>query len=178
MLLSYHDLVKLVDEGIISASYDNINGASIDITLAKDILVEDVDNGHVVDISKKQSLSMRTETIGVDGFLLYPRQCILASSREIFNLPNDITAQLFLKSSIGRVFLNNMLAGHCDPNWNNSRLTLELQNCTEGHILLLREGMKIGQMVFSRVKSVPHEQSYAVKGRYNNTTLVTASKGV
>lgn len=178
MLLSYYDLVKLVDEGVINADPANINGSSIDLTLAKDILVEDVENGCIVDVVKKQTLRMIEKTIDDDGFLLYPRQCFLASSNELFNLPNDITAQFFLKSSIGRVFLNSMMAGHCDPSWTNSRLTLELQNCTEAHILLLRANMKIGQVVFSRVKSVPYEHSYAVKGRYNNTTQVTASKGV
>jgi len=33
-------------------------------------------------------------------------------------------------------------------------------------------------MIFFESKPVPHEKSYAVNGRYNNTVSVTASKGV
>jgi deoxycytidine triphosphate deaminase len=65
-----------------------------------------------------------------------------------------------------------------DPRWHNSKLTLELKNELSHHQILLKTGMKIGQIIFYRVTPVPEEHSYAVKGRYNNTTEVTASKGV
>lgn len=177
MLLSYHDLVRLVDAGVINADYENINGASIDVTLHDTILIER-DGDFEVDLSRKQSLNMIETTIEHYGFPLLPGMFVLAATDEIFNLPNDIACEFKLKSSAARAGLNNMLATWADPLWSNSRLTLELHNCTQCHTLILRSGMKIGQMIFYRVKSVPYEHSYAVKGRYNNTTRVTASKGV
>lgn len=179
MLLSYYELADLVENGVINADPANINGASIDLTLHDEILVEQY---HVVepivDLSLKQSPKMQPVTIKQPGFHLMPRQFILASTCEIFNLPNDIAAEFKLKSSLARGGLNHCLAGFADPGWHNSRLTLELYNVLKHHTLLLRRGMKIGQMIFYRVKPVPETESYAVKGRYNHTTTTTGSKGV
>lgn len=180
MLLSYLELVELVEQGVITADPQNINGASIDVRLDKVILVEQKYFGalRVVDLSNKESPEMLPQSMNENGFLLNPGQCILGSTMEMFNLPNDISCEFKLKSSAARCFLNNMLATWCDPGWHGSRLTLELKNDCEHHALLLRPGMKIGQMIFYRVHPVPDEHSYAVKGRYNQTDTVTASKGV
>jgi dCTP deaminase len=179
MLLSYIELVELVEAGVIDANLENINGASIDVTLGDTILVEKVQYGSpVIDLSKKQSPEMVSLIIDPSGYIMQPGQFILASTQETFNLPNDIAAEFKLKSSIARGGLNHLLAGYADPRWHNSKLTLELKNELSHHQILLKTGMKIGQIIFYRVTPVPEEHSYAVKGRYNNTTEVTASKGV
>ena len=184
MLLSYYELKELVDQGVITADPDLINGTSIDVRLHDTIMVEAetqlqhaVQGYPVVDLSKKQSPSFITMNID-HGYIVLPGQCLLASTQEIFNLPNDISCEFKLKSSIARTFLNCMLATWCDPTWSNSRLTLELHNCLQHNAVLVKTGMKIGQMIFYYSKPVPSENSYSVKGRYNNTTEVTASKGV
>lgn len=179
MLLSYIELVELVEAGVIDANPENINGASIDVTLGDTILVEKVQYGSpVIDLSKKQSPEMVSLIIDPAGYIMQPGQFVLASTQETFNLPNDISSEFKLKSSGARVALNNMLATWCDPCWYNSKLTLELNNCLQYNSILLKPGMKIGQMIFFRVTPVPEEHSYAVKGRYNNTTEVTESKGI
>jgi dCTP deaminase len=181
MLLSYHELHELIEQGVITADPANVNGASIDVTLHEDILVEQYYSGEhrpIINLMEKQAPEMVPTKMHTTGFLLYPHQFILASTNEVFNLPNDIVCEFKLKSSGARAGLNNMLATYCDPEWSNSRLTLELMNCLQHHILRLRPNMKIGQMIFYRVKPVPHEHSYAVKGRYNDTLTVTGSKGV
>ena len=113
-----------------------------------------------------------------DGYVLEPSEFILASSRETFNLPGHIACEYKLKSSLARCGLQHMLAGWCDPGWNGSKLTLELKNVTRYHYLVLREGMKIGQMVFFECAPVPVEHDYAAKGQYNGQTTVTGSKGL
>lgn len=179
MLLSYLELVELVNAGVINAPLENINGASIDVTLDDTLLIEKPEFlGKIVDLSRKQFPEMRSVIMDDEGYALEPGQFVLASTREIFNLPNDIACEFKLKSSTARAGLNNMLATMCDPTWNHSKLTLELQNCLQYHILMLVPGMKIGQMIFYRVKEVPEANSYATNGRYNNTMEVTASKGV
>lgn len=179
MLLSYIELVELVESGVIDANPENINGASIDVTLGDTLLIEKVQySATVVDLSAKKSPEMVSLVIDPSGYIMQPGQFILASTQETFNLPNNIAAEFKLKSSIARGGLNHLLAGFADPRWHNSKLTLELKSELRHHQILLKTGMKIGQMKFYRVTPVPEEHSYAVKGRYNNTTEVTASKGV
>lgn len=180
-LLSYNELVKLVEKGVINADPENINAASIDITLHNEVLVE-VPTGAdepLIDLKNKQTIGTYTVQLPNDIYYpLDPGQFILASSVETFNLPNDIACEYKLKSSLARSGLQHMLAGWCDPGWTNSRLTLELKNVTQHHVLALRPGMKIGQMVFFRCEPVPKKQSYAVKGQYNNQEKVTNNKGL
>lgn len=179
MLLSYLELMELVEGGVIDADPELVNGASIDVRLDKTILVEKYHPIPVmIDLSAKESPDLLSLEMGVGGYALKPGQFVLASTMETFNLPNDIACEFKLKSSAARAGLNNMLATWCDPSWTNSKLTLELKNDCEHHSLLLKTGMKIGQMIFYRVNPVPEQHSYAVKGRYNHTTEVTASKGV
>jgi len=83
-----------------------------------------------------------------------------------------------LKSSLARSGLQHLMAGWCDPGWNNSKLTLELTNVTQHHTLLIKPGMKIGQMVFWSCTPVPLDKSYSVTGQYNNQETVTGNKGV
>lgn len=185
MLLSYNELVELVASGVINADPENINGASIDLTLDKTLLCEKRPDSNSslhykpIDLINKQIPEMyAVDSSGDNGFDLYPGMFVLASTRETFNLPNNIAAEFKLKSSVARAGLNHLLAGFADPGWNNAKLTLELVNTLQYHKIRLREGMKIGQMIFYRVQPVSHEQSYAVRGRYNNTKCVTQSRGV
>lgn len=178
MLLSYYELHELIKSGVIDADPENVNGASIDLTLADKVLIEGMPSGNFVSLKEKQTPNMRELIIPDSGFALFPGDFALASTRELFNLPNDIAAEFKLKSSVTRAGLNHCLAGFADHGWNNARLTLELKNELKNHTLLLKTGMKIGQMIFYRVNPVPDQHSYAAKGRYNNTTTVTASKGV
>lgn len=69
------------------------------------------------------------------------------------------------------VFVHN-----CDAGWNGSKLTLELVNLTRYHAIRLRPGDSIGQVVFFKHTPVPEEKSYAVRGRYNGDTSVSAIK--
>ena len=178
-LISYSGLCALVGANVIDADPANISGSSIDITIGDTILVEDIDmSGSVVDLKEKESLNMKEFTIPEQGYLLFPGDFILASSAETFNLPNNIAAEYKLKSSLARSGLQHLLAGWCDPGWSNSKLTLELKNVTQYHTLLIKPGMKIGQMVFWSCTPVPLDKSYSVTGQYNNQETVTGNKGV
>ena len=177
-LISYHQLVEFVNNGHISANPENINGASIDITLGNEILVEESNIvGRLIDLKGKETLSMRSVTITEQGFYLMPGDFILATSVETFNLPLCVAAEYKLKSSLARSGLEHLMAGWCDPGWNNSKLTLELKNVSQYHTLIIKPGMKIGQMVFWLCDTIPEENSYAVKGQYNKQQTVTGSKG-
>lgn len=130
-----------------------------------------------VDFSKKEPLAMK-EVDCTDGFILYPGEVCLAHSVEKFNLPYDVTAEYRLKSSMGRVFLEHLHAGWCDPGWHGSVLTLEFVNMSQKHPLMLKAGIKCGQICFYRHNEVPEDKSYAKRGQYNNDGTVTPSKGM
>jgi dCTP deaminase len=106
------------------------------------------------------------------GIIMQSNDFILAQSIEVFNLPEDISAQYRLKSSMARIGLEHLNAGHCDAGWNGSVLTLELKNVTRYHAIHLKAGDPIGQMVFWRHEPVPADKSYAARGRYNGDMTV------
>ena len=176
-LLTYLDLVDLVDQGMIeNLSHEQINGASIDVTLGRYIKIEDPKGG-VVDVSAKEPLKMREHDLVEEPYRLHPGEFVLASTREIFHLPHDIAFEYKLKSSLARVGLAHLVAGYADPGWHGSVLTLEYHNVTQHHQIVLKYGMPAGQCVFYRGRPVPVEQSYATRGNYNGDLRVTQSKG-
>ena len=107
---------------------------------------------------------------------LQPGDFVLAETLEMFHLPEDVAALFVLKSSMARAGLEHSQAGFADPHWHGSVLTLELKNITAHHTLLLKPGMRIGQMVFFRVAPVPESKGYGVKGAYNRAGSVVATR--
>lgn len=181
MLLSYDELLALVARGVIAGvDVKDVNAASIDITLGDKILVEDSNifrrQKRFISLSDREPLYTNEYDLNERPIHLHPGQFILAQSKQVFNLPNDISAEYKLKSSMARIGINHCLAGWCDAGWHGSVLTLELMNVTQSHVVELRKGDKIGQMVFFKHRAVPDEGSYATKGRYNNDTKVTGAK--
>ena len=184
MLISYLRLTELLTTGVIDADLKNVNSSSIDITLGEELLIEVEPKSHglseLIDISAPNQNINTMKWIGQKGeaYILEPGQCVLGSSVETFNLPDTISAEYKLKSSMARNFLEHLNAGWCDAGWHGSKLTLELKNLCQYHALVLRPGMKIGQVVFFEHKEVPSEFSYAKRGQYNGDRGVQKSRGV
>lgn len=176
-LLSFVELCELVDEGIITGVKDKqINASSIDITLGDTILAERfISTPKIISLKDREPLTTTAfSTRG--GYVMSPGEFVLAHSQQTFNLPNNISAEYKLKSSMARMGLEHLNAGWCDAGWNGSVLTLELKNMTLRHRIQLEEGDAIGQIVFFKHETVPKERSYAFRGRYNNDTTVTGVK--
>lgn len=179
-LLTHDELIVLVREGAIqNCDPSQVNAASIDITLGNVVWSEGRSRfNDLIDLQKKETPLMLSWDISDSSFDLNPGEFILASSREVFHLPNNIAAEYKLKSSLARSGLDHLNAGWADPGWHGSVLTLELKNVLQRHTLRLRPGMKIGQMVFFRGETVPDHASYAARGSYNGDKTATPSKGV
>lgn len=185
-LLSYNQILLLLDDGVIThAKQEHINSASLDIQLGNRILIERTDpSAYQKDQSLRRISLKRREPLHViewdllhDGpYTLYPGEFILAHSKEIFNLPMNISAEYKLKSSMARIGLEHLNAGWCDAGWNGSTLTLELKNLTRHHEITLESGDLIGQMVFFLHEEVPYGLSYAARGRYNNDRTVSGAR--
>lgn len=175
-LLSHEELRRIVELEIITpVDVKDINAASIDIHLGDTILWEDEQVGSV-DFRKREPVAFNEYVMDADGWVLEPGDFILAQSREVFNLPNWLSAEYKLKSSMARIGLEHMNAGWCDAGWNGSVLTLELKNMCQHHSIRIRSGDAIGQMIFFRHEPVAQEASYASKGRYNGDKTVKGIK--
>lgn len=177
MLLSYVELRELIDAHVIEgAEVEQINQSSIDIRLGWNILRE-CPNPKTISLRDRDPLEMeRFVMTQADGYVIAPGEFILTESFEIFHLPNHISAEFKLKSSVARIAMNHMLAGWCDAGWNSSVLTLELFNVSRYHSVRIRPGDFIGQVTFFQHTEVPHEHSYSQKGRYNGDSAVSGIK--
>lgn len=177
-LLSHTELLELIATGVVQgAAPEQVNASSIDVTLGLDILVErNCGKTRTVRLSEREPLQMFRSTCAAPGYLLWPGEFVLACSREIFNLPLDISAEYKLKSSMARVGLEHLKAGWCDAGWTGSVLTLELKNMTQWHNIMICHGDLIGQVVFFRHVPVSWEHSYGNRGRYNGDRTTTGAK--
>lgn len=176
-LLSYHELVALwIDDVITDIDLEYINSSSIDITLGDNILYENPLQSKTLSLKNRDKLQTLHHDLRSGPFIIKPGEFILAQSKQTFNLPNDISAEYKLKSSLARIGLEHLNAGWCDAGWNNSVLTLEFTNITRYHSIELNAGDKIGQMCFFKHEEVPENRSYAGRGRYNNDCRVQGIK--
>lgn len=178
MLLSHNEIQELLDNGVVTGTKDGaVNATSLDLHLGDTIMVEnDFEAKRYVDFRAREPLGMTRVTMDGHGYFLRPGQFILAQSLEVFHLPNNVSGEYKLKSSMARIGLEHLNAGWCDAGWHGSVLTLELKNMTNHHSILIRPGDAIGQIVFFRHAPVSDEASYATRGRYNKDTQVTAIK--
>ena len=166
--LSDHQIRAWAQGDRMITPYDEaqLNPASYDVTLGDMVLTE--------------VAGQPGEWNGVglgDGsiYWLQPNEFVLACTREVIRLPDEIEAIFCLKSSRGREGYNHMLAAYCDPGF-IGRVTLEIHNCTRYTPLPLYQGLRIGQLRFSRMDSRP-ERSYAETGRYHKDLEPMPSKG-
>lgn len=98
------------------------------------------------------------------GILLRPGDIFLGCSREFLRIPKDVCGQVFTKSSLGRVFINHMMAGVIDAGFEGT-ITLELKN--EGkHSVIIPYGARVVQIQFSRLESMPDRDYSQRKNRY------------
>lgn len=146
-----------------------LNPASYDLCLGNDLLIESAERLDLI----TYPFAQHTEA---DPYLLRPGQFVLASTVEVFHMPDDIAGQFLLKSSRAREGFGHLLAGWIDPGYCGSRLTLELHNSRQLHPVALWPGMRIGQIVFHQMAARPL-RSYRETGRYNHQPHVQSSLG-
>lgn len=145
-----------------------VNPASLDVTLGTNLYVETEKGGLL-----PKDISENTRD---NPYLLMPNEFVLAETAEIFNIPDFISAQFVLKSSLARAGLEHLLAGYIDPGFHDSVLTLEFKNAKQFSPFPLWPGMRCGQIVFTEMTDAP-QASYRYTGKYNGDAKVARSKG-
>ena len=171
-------LAELIERGVIDALPGNVNGASIDVRIGNRVMIEIAPDSRrfIADLDAKESITFDTVTVPDNGLIIYPGQCFLAHTVESLNLPDDISCEFKLRSSVARCFMNHCLAGWADPGFHGT-LTLEFVNMTQHHMLRIRPGQRIGQLVFFQ-HGDSCEYSYRHRGRYGGQTTAQAGKGI
>lgn len=169
MILSDGTLKKMIIKGSLGVSPiedGQIQPASVDFTLGNTFSVIDPENGPV---SRDKEVKYITQT--TNRYVLMPGEFVLATTREYFKLPDDLTAFVEGRSSWGRLGLFVQNAGWVDPGF-KGQITLELFNANRVPIIL-EEGTRLGQLVFAKMDQ-PAEHPYA--GKYQGQTGATGSR--
>lgn len=170
MILSDITIKEMIENGglvITPLEKEQIQPASVDVRLGKTFsIVEDSPEGK---ISLDERISYRTIT--TDRYVLLPGQFVLATTMEYFELPDDLTAFVEGRSSLGRMGLFIQNAGWVDPGF-KGEITLELFNANRCAIELC-SGRRVGQMVFARMDRAA-ENPY--RGKYQGQRGATGSR--
>lgn len=169
MILPDHQIHALCDQGMVTP-YDEalVNPCSMDVRLGSSLLIESAESPQLV----RYPLEGHTQD---RPYWMSPGQFVLAGTLEYVRIPETVCAQFALKSSRAREGIEHLLAGWIDAGFHGI-ITLELHNSRQLHPVALWPGMRIGQLVFSRLASTP-ERSYAQTGRYHQAQGVETSKG-
>ncbi len=167
MYLSDVDIEKAVRDGeIVLKPFDEkrLQPATYDIRLGNVFQLSDLYATAFIDPVKKVYGKTREMRVA-DGseFILRPGVSVLATSKEFFGSDHYLI-QLSGKSSLARIGLMvHNTAGIINPG-HFLHITLELTNQNIVPIVL-RPGMEIAQLTFSRLSSPP-KQNYSRTGRY------------
>lgn len=170
MILSDKTIIRMLRENTLKISPitpEQIQPASVDIRLGNTFgIVEDTITG-VIDLDSRVDY----KTIETDTYVLLPGQFVLATTMEYFELPDDLTAFVEGRSSLGRMGLFIQNAGWVDPGF-KGEITLELFNANRCAIKLT-SGRRLGQLVFARMDE-PAMKPYC--GKYQGQTGATGSR--
>ncbi|MBQ8508560.1 MAG: dCTP deaminase [Clostridia bacterium] len=170
MILSDKTIRRLLSSGrlgIEPLEERQIQPASVDIRLG--------DSFSIVEDSPTGIISMESETcyktIRTDRYLLLPGQFVLATTMEYFRLPDDLTAFVEGRSSLGRMGLFIQNAGWVDPGF-EGEITLELYNANR-HAIELHAGRRVGQLVFA---SMDEAAEHPYRGKYQGQRGATGTR--
>ena len=137
MIMSDQTIVKMLEEKTLKIEpleKEQIQPASVDIRLGNTFsVVEDLSTG-ILNLEEE----IKYKIIKSDTYILLPNQFVLATTMEYFDLPNDLTAFVEGRSSLGRMGLFIQNAGWVDPGF-RGEITLELYNANRCAIELKEE---------------------------------------
>ena len=170
MILSDRTIRQMLNDNTLTITpltEEQIQPASVDVRLGNTFsIVEDSPSG-VITLGSE----IRYKTIETDTYVLLPGQFVLATTMEYFELPDDLTAFVEGRSSLGRMGLFIQNAGWVDPGF-KGEITLELFNANRCAIEL-KSGRRVGQLVFAKMDA-PAEKPY--DGKYQGQRGATGSR--
>ncbi len=170
MILSDSTIRKLLGDGTLKISPLEdlqIQPASVDIRLGDTFSTIDDSCGGIIGLDRE----IKYKTVTSGSYLLLPGQFVLATTMEHFSLPDNITAFVEGRSSLGRLGLFIQNAGWVDPGF-EGEITLELYNANRCAIDL-RPGRRVGQLVFAQLDG---RAANPYRGKYQYQKGATGSR--
>ncbi len=170
MILSDKTIIKMIGEKTLKIeplTEEQIQPASVDIRLGRTFSIVDDTPSGVITLENE----IKYKTITTDTFLIMPGQFVLATTMEYFELPNNLTAFVEGRSSLGRMGLFIQNAGWVDPGF-KGEITLELYNANKCAIEL-KAGRRVGQLVFAEMDE---DAINPYNGKYQGQKGATGSR--
>ena len=170
MVLSDKTILKMLKDyslKITPLEKEQIQPASVDIRLG--------DTFSVVEDSSQGLITMKDEihykVFKSNTYVLLPHQFVLATTMEYVELPDNLTAFVEGRSSLGRMGLFIQNAGWVDPGF-RGEITLELYNANRCAIEL-KCGRRVGQLVFAQMDDIALNP---YNGKYQGQIGATGSR--
>lgn len=170
MILSDKTIMKMINEKTLTIypiTDEQIQPASVDIRLGNTFSIVDDSPSGIITLEKE----IQYKTITTDTYLIMPGHFVLASTMEYFELPDNLTAFVEGRSSLGRIGLFIQNAGWVDPGF-KGEITLELYNANRCAIEL-KAGRRVGQLVFAEMDDAA---IHPYNGKYQGQTGATGSR--
>lgn len=170
MILSDRTIRDMIVEKtlkITPLSEEQIQPASVDIRLGNTFSIVDDTPSGIITLDSE----IKYKTITADKYLILPGHFVLATTMEYFELPDDLTAFVEGRSSLGRMGLFIQNAGWVDPGF-KGEITLELFNANRCAIELTA-GRRVGQLVFAKMDRTAQDP---YNGKYQGQTGATGSR--
>lgn len=170
MILSDKTLKRMIDSGELGVSplgEDSIQPASIDCRLGNHFLLVEDRQMEMIDLNT----DIKYRTLEGPTIMIPPHSFLLATTMEYVRLPNNLTAFVEGRSSIGRIGLFIQNAGWVDPGF-EGQITLELYNANSLPIKL-EAGRRICQLVFC---SMDQAANAPYCGKYQGQRNATGSQ--
>ncbi len=160
MILSDKTIKKMLADGeLIIDPVDKmqIQPASVDMRLGDDFLKVDENSLPLMTLNDQ----VNYEEVRGSEIIIPPHSFLLATTKEYIKLPNNLTAFVEGRSSIGRMGLFIQNAGWVDPGF-EGQITLELYNANRLPIKL-ESDRRICQLVFA---SMDNKADNPYQGKY------------
>jgi dCTP deaminase len=169
MILSSKTILKKIKEEelmIEPFTSSQVQPASIDLRIGNHFMIIDEYSTPFISLEKPANY----KEVCQETIIIPPQGFVLGTTIEYIHLPNDMTAFVEGRSSIGRLGLFIQNAGWVDPGF-EGQITLELYNANRVPIEL-----KAGRRVCQLVLALLDQKGTAYTGKYNGQERATESR--
>ena len=170
MILSDKTLTSLIEKGELQVTpldKESIQPASIDCRLGDHFLIVEDRQMQIIDLNTE----IKYREYKGNEITIPPHSFLLATTLERVKLPDNLTAFVEGRSSIGRIGLFIQNAGWVDPGF-EGQITLELYNANSLPIRL-EAGRRICQLVFCNMDQAALNP---YRGKYQGQSNATGSR--
>jgi len=170
MILSDKTIQKMLEAGSLEISpleQNQIQPASVDVRLGNTFSIVEDSPDSMISLTS----NIKYKTLTADRYVLLPGQFVLATTMEYFKLPDNLTAFVEGRSSIGRLGLFIQNAGWVDPGF-EGEITLEIFNANRCAVEL-QTGRRVGQLVFAQLDEYAQNP---YRGKYQGQRGATGSR--